>query len=100
MWLVGGGSAPRVVAGTDGHFCTNPTAVCGDGGPAGAALLGRQLALAVAPDGALYIADARLYRVRRVDPVSEEITTVAGTGEWCGAPFDALHLSVSGQNLT
>ncbi|MDA8185337.1 MAG: hypothetical protein M0035_13100, partial [Actinomycetota bacterium] len=52
----------------------------GDGGPATAARLRYPSALALAPDGSLYLADTSNHRVRRVDP-SGIITTVAGTGE-------------------
>jgi sugar lactone lactonase YvrE len=36
----------------------------------------------VAPDGALLIADKGHQRVRRVDPVTRRITTIAGNGDW------------------
>jgi YD repeat-containing protein len=48
----------------------------GDGGPALAALINGLTSLAIGPDGALYIG-ARL-GIRRVDPVTGIITTVAG----------------------
>ena len=81
--LKGNGSA-QVVAGTHGAHCPSPTDACGDGGPATQALLGVPAGLAVGLDGSLYIADPILHRVRRIDP-SGIITTVAGTGEDCGA---------------
>ncbi|HVE67110.1 MAG TPA: hypothetical protein VNB64_00880 [Solirubrobacteraceae bacterium] len=49
----------------------------GDGGPASRAGLGYGRALARAPDGTLYVAEAR--RVRRIGP-GGTVTTVAGTG--------------------
>jgi YD repeat-containing protein len=52
----------------------------GDGGPATAATLGGDNALAPALDGGLYIADAYNYRVRYVD-TSGTIHTIAGTGD-------------------
>jgi sugar lactone lactonase YvrE len=51
----------------------------GDGGPAALARLNDPEALAVGPDGALYIADSRGDRIRRVGS-DGVITTVAGTG--------------------
>jgi uncharacterized protein (TIGR03437 family) len=52
----------------------------GDGGPAIDALIGTNLNFAVAADGTLYIADADNNRVRKVDPSTGIITTVAGNG--------------------
>ena len=52
----------------------------GDGGPAAKAELRFPSAVAVAPDGTLYITDGGNYRVRRIGP-DRTITTVAGTGE-------------------
>jgi RHS repeat-associated protein len=92
-----GGSALRVrrigpdgivstVAGT-GDGCTylidpnNPTfdRLCGDGGSAIAATFSGIRALAVGPDGSLYIADAGNSAIRRVFP-DGTIARVAGTG--------------------
>lgn len=52
----------------------------GDGGPATEASLDMVTGLALGSDGALFIAEAFGHRVRRVDPVTGVITTVAGTG--------------------
>ncbi len=52
----------------------------GDEGPATAASLNTPMSIAVGADGAVFIADARNNRVRRVDPVTNVITTVAGNG--------------------
>ncbi len=66
-----------LVAGS-GPLC-NSTDPCGDGGPATQARLQTIRSLAFGPDGSLYISDAGMYRVRRVDP-DGIITTIAGTG--------------------
>jgi virginiamycin B lyase len=75
----------EVVAGSPGTHCSGPAEACGDGGPAGQALLGTPSALAVGLDGSLYIADPDLHRVRRIDPTGV-ITTVAGSGQSCDSP--------------
>lgn len=54
----------------------------GDGGRATAAQLNFPTALALAPDGALFIADTDNHVVRRYDPRTRLITTVAGSGEF------------------
>src|SRR5262249_32353377 len=51
----------------------------GDGGPATNAALFEPRAIAIAPDGALFIADAGNERIRRVDAAGT-ITTVLGDG--------------------
>ena len=65
-----------VVAGTSGNACSGPTAACGDGAPAAAALLGKPSGLATGTDGTLYIADSALHRVRAISPTGS-ITTIA-----------------------
>ncbi|HUJ82787.1 MAG TPA: hypothetical protein VLW83_12955, partial [Candidatus Acidoferrales bacterium] len=60
----------------------NPTAnpTCGDGGPATSAVFYFISGLATDSQGNLYISEARLHRVRRVDAVTRIITNYAGTG--------------------
>ena len=60
----------------------------GDGGPATLAVLNGPSGVAVDNDGALYIADERNHRVRKVS-ISGIITTVAGTGS-PAAPLEGL----------
>ena len=52
----------------------------GDGGPATKAALNNPAGVAVDSDGALYISEYVSNRIRRVDPVTHIITTVAGNG--------------------
>src|SRR5690349_23362362 len=61
----------------------------GDGGAARDAALSFPIDVAFAPDGALHIADWNNGRVRRIDPDSGIIDTIAGSGELC-AQEDAL----------
>jgi uncharacterized protein YjbI with pentapeptide repeats len=81
-----GAGDPQVVAGQAGQHCDSAPAACGDGGPATSALLGAPTGLAVGPDGALYVADPILHRVRRIDANDQTITTVAGSGQACNPP--------------
>ena len=52
----------------------------GDGGPANEALLNSPHSIQFGPSGALYICDVANHVIRRVDPDTGIITTVAGTG--------------------
>jgi streptogramin lyase len=56
------------------------TGSAGDGGPATQASLNFPLMAAYGPDGSLYFTDTWNDRVRRVDPASGIVTTVAGNG--------------------
>lgn len=71
----------------------------GDGGPATSAGLSRPSGVAIDRSGNLYIADRSNYRVRRVDAVTKNISTVAGDGSngyaGDGALATATGLSVS-----
>ncbi len=53
----------------------------GDGGPARDATFNGLHNLAIAPDGTIYLADTWNYRIRRIDPKTNIITTFAGTGK-------------------
>ena len=80
----------------------------GDGGPALGACLIHVLCVAHGPDGSIYLGDAGVGRIRRIDVSSGIITTVAGTGlpgyDGDGGPATrarlgtpaALHLDAAG----
>ena len=65
----------RRIAGTGGFGFS------GDGGPAIDAQMKSPNAMALGPDGSIYISDEQNFRIRRVSP-SGIITTIAGTGTW------------------
>ncbi|MEZ6128110.1 MAG: hypothetical protein R3C59_05485 [Planctomycetaceae bacterium] len=52
----------------------------GDGEAAVAAKLSQPFGLVIGPDGALYVCEVGSHAIRRVDPVTQHITTVVGTG--------------------
>jgi len=60
---------------------TGVSGTAGDNGPAREAQVGNPYGIEIGPDGALYICEVDTHRVRRLDLVSGQITTVAGTGE-------------------
>src|SRR5690606_28161750 len=60
---------------------TGEAGFAGDGGPATTAELNNPRDLAFAKDGRLYIADELNHRIRRFDPESGTLETVAGRGE-------------------
>lgn len=52
----------------------------GDGGPGVAAQCGGPFGVAVGPDGALYVCEIDSHVIRRIDPKTQLVTTVAGVG--------------------
>ncbi|HYM37349.1 MAG TPA: hypothetical protein VES96_03005 [Nitrospiraceae bacterium] len=59
---------------------TGETGYTGDGMPAAEAGLSGPSGLTLGPDGELYIADTFSGRIRRIDPVTAVISTIAGDG--------------------
>lgn len=66
------------VAGRGGMCATSPWTFCGDGGPAGQAVLNAPYGVALGPDGSLFIADTGNSHIRRVAP-DGIMTSVAGS---------------------
>jgi sugar lactone lactonase YvrE len=59
---------------------TGSAGYSGDDGPARDATFHGPKEIAVAGDGALYVVDTENHAVRRIDPVTGRLTTIAGTG--------------------
>ena len=53
----------------------------GDGGPAAEATFKGPHSIQFAPDGSLYVCDVGNHAIRRIDPTTGTITTIAGTGK-------------------
>ncbi len=60
---------------------TGEPGFAGDGGPAIKAKFRRPHSIALDEQGHIYVADIGNHRVRRIDQVTEQITTVLGTGQ-------------------
>ena len=60
----------------------------GDGGPGVTARCGGPFGIAVGPDGALYVCEIDSHVIRRIDPRTQIVTTVAGTGGKSGHAGD------------
>jgi sugar lactone lactonase YvrE len=59
---------------------TGDAGFAGDGGPARLASFNFPMGLAIGPNGDIYVADTWNDRVRRIDPRTRIVTTVAGNG--------------------
>jgi RHS repeat-associated protein len=74
---------------------TGVSGFSGDGGPADVAELSSPRGLAVDGEGAIFLSDTGNYRVRRIDPITRIITTVAGDGSGnSGGPYGGPATSV------
>ena len=60
---------------------TGAAATAGDGGPAVHAAVNNPFGVAVGPGGGLFVCEVGGHRLRRIDPATGLIDTVAGTGE-------------------
>jgi DNA-binding beta-propeller fold protein YncE len=74
----------RASAAAEHYAGTGATGFAGDGGPAALATFSAPHGLAFDGDGALLVTDTGNDRVRRIDPVTRVVTTVAAgvTGSW------------------
>ncbi len=70
----------------NGVKCYPSTTACGDGGLAVNANFDYPIDVAVDAAGNLFIADAFDYKIRKVDAVTQNISTVAGDGTACSNP--------------
>ena len=60
----------------------------GDGGLGSAAKCGAPFGIVVGPDGALFVCETTSHVIRRIDPETQQVTTVAGTGGKSGYAGD------------
>lgn len=60
----------------------------GDGGPARAAQCDGPFGLVIGPDDALYVCEIGSHVIRRIDPKTQTVSTVAGTGGKAGSAGD------------
>ncbi len=60
----------------------------GDGGPGAAAKCGAPFGVVLGPDGALYVCETNSHVIRRIDPETQKVSTVAGTGGKSGYAGD------------
>jgi hypothetical protein len=76
------GSQVFYVAGQPGERCADPTGTCGDGGLAVDAHLRSPWGIALddqTPQN-IYVSDYGSHKIRRIDGLTNDITTIAGTG--------------------
>ena len=95
-----------VRTGLDGSLTTvagnGSTGFSGDGGPATEATFNQITGVTTDQAGNLYIADNRNFRIRRVDGITGEVTTIAGNGElgFSGDDGPAIEAAVRPNRLT
>jgi len=75
---------------------TGAASSTGDGGPADKATLNQPFSIAFAPSGAMFISENLGARVRRVDPVTNVITTVCGGGTSTAENVPATFANIQG----
>lgn len=83
------GTIRTIAGGATLQTCPKTTDPCGDGGAVSAAQFGEHGDVTVDAAGNLYIADRDLYRIRKVDVLTGNITTIAGTGNVCNSAGSA-----------
>jgi streptogramin lyase len=84
VWLLACSYCTPVIAGGPTIDCVAGTGASdnnGDAGPASSINVGQPFGVEIGPDSALYITEVQNHRVRRLDLVKRELTTVAGCGK-------------------
>ena len=83
VWVLACGCCATVIArgpSIDSVAGTGAPENNGDSGPAGSVNIGDPFGVEIGPDGALYVAEVRNHRIRRLDLTTGQLTTVAGCG--------------------
>lgn len=83
VWLLTCGCCATVIAGDpliDSVAGTGAPKNNGDSGPAETINIGDPFGVEIGPDGALYVAEVRNHRIRRLDLTTRSLTTVVGCG--------------------
>lgn len=84
LWMAWPATAQEVIT----VLGTGQDGWSGDGGPAAAAKCGGPFGVVVGPEGALYVCETTSHVIRRIDPVSQKVSTIAGVAGQLGNSGD------------